>query len=929
MVTVFGRHSELAAIDRFLDRVPGGLSGLVVAGEPGIGKTTLWSAGVEAARCLDYQVLTARSAHSESSFAFAGLTDLLEPAADLLPELPPPQRRALEVALLRADEEGGHPVDHRTISVAALSVVRRLAEQRPVLLAVDDAQWLDVPSLQVLQFVLRRVGSSPVGLLVSMRTKEGRSPSAVVADMPQDRVQILEIGPLTPRAVEALLTEQLSLDLTRPMAARIHQASGGNPFYALEIGRAVDGRIDEYMSGSPLPLTDDLRDLVRDRVASLSPPGRTALAAVASTFQPTEELISSALGAEGGAGLENARRAGTIEVDGVRLRPSHPLVGATAYMEHSEEERRRLHASLAGAVEEIEEKARHLALAATGPDEKVAAALEAATASAARRGAPNAAAELAEQARRLTDPAAEADLHRRTALAGYHHIRGANLPRAKELLEEVVRSAPAGAARANSMRLLGEVAYLMGKTNEALALFSRALEEAHDAPCVAAHLEMNLSSGTFLLTDYPTSQRHSHAGLEQATRCGDPWLISQAQGVVVFNDAIVGEGVNEDLLSRSLELEDWDAPTMIWMGPTFVAPMVWAWAGRIPEATDGFDRLMSNMVERGQEATICLLGLYATRMSCWLGQLDSAQNYALLGRTASEHSGWAAGKAFASAAEAMVCCLTGDAELARTKVQEAAAILGDQSKFRTLCMMSSLGSLELSLGDFGATDRVLAPLVEFITTSGVGEPAIAAFAPDECEALIALGRLEEAQFLLDWLARRGQALDRPWALAAAARCRALLLAGQGRIGESMDQIDEALLQHKRLPMPIELGRTLLVKGRLHRRSREKSAAKEALEEAKALFESAGAGAWAAAAQSELDRIGLRPRAPHQLTPTEASVAQLAAAGLSTKEIAARAFLSPKSVEGVLTRVYRKLQVRSRSQLAAMLARKTDPNSGAE
>lgn len=238
-------------------------------------------------------------------------------------------------------------------------------------------------------------------------------------------------------------------------------------------------------------------------------------------------------------------------------------------------------------------------------------------------------------------------------------------------------------------------------------------------------------------------------------------------------------------------------------------------------------------------------------------------------------------------------------------------------------MMCSLGSLELSLGDYAATDRVLGPLVEFLTTSGVREPAIAAFVPDECEALLALGRIDEARFLLDWLAETGRALDRPWALASAARCRALLLAGEGRMAEALEEIDQALLSHKRLPMPVELGRTLLVKGRLHRRNREKSSAKEALDEARALFTGAGAQAWAAAAQRELDRVGLRPRAPEELTPTEARVAELVAAGLTTKQIAARAFLSPKSVEGVLTRVYRKLGVRSRSQLAAKLARESE------
>lgn len=244
-------------------------------------------------------------------------------------------------------------------------------------------------------------------------------------------------------------------------------------------------------------------------------------------------------------------------------------------------------------------------------------------------------------------------------------------------------------------------------------------------------------------------------------------------------------------------------------------------------------------------------------------------------------------------------------------------------------MRSSLGALELSLGDYAAADRVLGPYVEFIWTSGLREPAVAAFVPDQAEALIGLGRYDEALDLIEWLSATGRNLDCPWALSAAARARALLLAAGGRLAEAMTQVDEALLKHERLDMPIERARTLLVKGRLQRRNREKTAAKETLMEALRMFEASGAGTWAATTRRELDRVGLRPRAPMELTTTEARVAELAASGLSTKAIAAEAFLSPKSMEGVPTRVYRKLDVHSRAQLASLMARKTDPAEQAD
>jgi DNA-binding CsgD family transcriptional regulator len=318
------------------------------------------------------------------------------------------------------------------------------------------------------------------------------------------------------------------------------------------------------------------------------------------------------------------------------------------------------------------------------------------------------------------------------------------------------------------------------------------------------------------------------------------------------------------------------------------------------------------------------MGIYITKAVCWAGDLQSAENYALASRVASEHSGWPAGRAFAAASGAMVDCLAGRSEDARRKIEEASAIFGSQSPVRTLWMMTCLGSLELSLGDYAATDRVLGPYLPLLKSSGVGEPGVFAFVADEAEALIGLDRTPEAEPLIEWLAERGTALDRPWALAAAARCRALKLASEGRQQDAMDAANEALRHHELVPMPIELARTLLVKGRLHRRNREKSAAKEALDAALKIFEEAGAMAWAERTREEMARVGLRPRASAGLTATEARVAELAASGLTTKAIAAEAFITPKSVEGVLTRVYRKLGVSSRAQLAARLARRSEP-----
>ncbi len=925
MATVFGRNAELETIDSFISAVSRGAAALVIAGEAGIGKTTLWQAARAAAESAGFRVLVARPSESEATFSFAGLTDLLEPATALLPSLPTPQRRALEIALLSVEDDRGNPVDHRTVAVAALNVVRLLTEERPVVLAIDDLQWLDPPTVQVLQFVARRLRGDRAGLLLSLRTEEATDdPLSLDAALEGKSVRRITVGPMSPPAIEEMLSERLDIELTRPLVGRIHEISGGNPFYALEVGRAAGAIDGGYISGAPLPLTQNLRDLVRGRLTDLSDAGTRALLAVAAASSPTVETVRVLLGPDADRGISDAQQAGTLEVERGRLRPSHPLIGATAYLELSPERRRDLHARFAEIVEEPEQKARHLALAADGPDEEVAAALEAATASAARRGAPGTAAELAEQAAQLTGLGSEAGRLRRLSLAGYHHLRSANLLRAKSLFEEVVNDAPPGIQRANAMCLLGEVIYLFGRTPDAIDLFKRALNEAEGDPWVLAHIEMDLAMTGFQLIDFAASQRHSHAGLAHAERCGVDSRIGQALGVAIFNDCLVGEGVDEELIQRSLAMEDFDAPTMIWVGPTFVAPMLWMWSGQVEKARAGFARMLQMLVDRGQHASICLMGIYITKAVWWAGDLQSAENYALASRVASEHSGWPAGRAFAAVSGAMVDCLAGRSEDARLKIEEASAILGSHSPVRTFWMMTCLGALELSLGDHAAADRVLGPYLPLLESSGVGEPGVFAFVADEAEALIGLDRAQEAEPLIDWLAERGAALDRPWALAAAARCRALKLASEGRPNEAMEAANEALRSHERVPMPIELARTLLVKGRLQRRSREKSAAKQSLEEALRIFEEAGAMAWADRTREELQRVGLRPRASSGLTATESRVAELAAAGLTTRAIAAEAFLAPKSVEGVLTRVYRKLGVSSRAQLAAKLARKSEP-----
>jgi DNA-binding NarL/FixJ family response regulator len=233
--------------------------------------------------------------------------------------------------------------------------------------------------------------------------------------------------------------------------------------------------------------------------------------------------------------------------------------------------------------------------------------------------------------------------------------------------------------------------------------------------------------------------------------------------------------------------------------------------------------------------------------------------------------------------------------------------------------MAALGFLELSLEQFEAAAQRLAPMVAGAASMGVNEPVSIPFAGDAAEALIALGQMEQATVIVDQLEHNGRRLDRAWALAIGARCRALLLAASARVDEAMQAGERALIEHDRLGMPIERARTLLVMGQLERRRGKRKAAKALLSQAQEIFGGTGALLWADKAQRELQRLGMHPGRIGQLTPSEQRVGQLAATGLTNREVAAALFISPKTVEANLARVYQKLEIRSRAELGRRMA----------
>ncbi len=447
---VVGRDDELGSIQGFLAEVEQGPAALVLSGDAGIGKTILWEAGVEGARERFGRVLSHRSVEAEASLAFGGLSDLLEPVLEeVAGDLPPLRRQALEVALLLV-APGDEPPDPRAIGLAFLDVLRLLAERGPVVVALDDLQWLDSSSALVVPLALRRLRDERVGLLATLRTgPELGAPFELERSFANERLKRLSLSPLSLGALHNLLRERLELELTRPELVRVLETSGGNPFFAVELGRELVRTGARPTAGQALRVPESLHELLGGRLARLPAESGDLLVYAAALARPTVQLVAAAHGDGDDVveALDPAVQENVIELDDSRVRFAHPLLASICYEQAPLRKRRAVHRALAGAVTDPEERARHLALAAEGPDADAASELDSAAELAAARGATAAAAELSELAAALS-PEPELARLRHLRAADFHRLAGAQ-ERAAAILEQLLAEVPSGVERAD------------------------------------------------------------------------------------------------------------------------------------------------------------------------------------------------------------------------------------------------------------------------------------------------------------------------------------------------------------------------------------------------------------------------------------------------------------------------------------------------
>jgi DNA-binding CsgD family transcriptional regulator len=797
-----------------------------------------------------------------------------------------------------------------------------MARQQPVLVLVDDIHWLDSPSADVVAFMLRRVGEWPVVLIGAVRTDwTGRLPPLMTDRLPTDQVIHIGVGPLSLGATAELLADH-SIALSRAAVLALHETCRGNPLFALELAKAP-----APPSGAPADRRDapvSLRQFVSQRVATLSSPARRVLLTVALAEDPSVATVVAAGPERAVAAVQEAIDSGLLEPRGDGVAFAHPLMRSVVVDEAPHVDRRSVHQRLADVVPSTEQRARHLALGATQPDETVADEVEAAARAAGVRGASVAAAQLAELAVRLTPFPRIASRHCRSVLAAECHMQASHPGLARQLLAGVIEEMSPGPDRARLRRQQASYLSYEGDLAAALGQWDAALGEAgEDDVALRAAIHRDMGAPVLNAGDLVAASSHIEAALGYARQAGDQTLVAQASALQALVTFLMGGGVRQDLLDAALTAPAQPPNVPLDQHPALIAGYVLHMSDDLDGARALYDEEYAHALDAGIETGLPLLLWAMVETEVWAGNWDRAEQLADHGAELAAESNGAELMATMAAAEARVHVHRGRLEVARKKAQRAIELATEAgAPWTAMTAAETSGLVELSLGDAQAAHEVLAPFAQMAIAAGVAEPGLWSFLPDEIEALVRLGELDEAGALLEPFGARSQQLGRRRGIATACRCRGLLLAARGDLPGAEAALEAALIAHREIPFPFEEARTLLVAGQVYRRARHKGQAGRCLRAAAETFERLGSPPWGSLARAELARVGLRRSSSGStstnLTSTERRVAELVVVGHTNAEIAAQLFMSQRTVEAHLSRIYRKLNVRSRTELTRTL-----------
>ena len=898
-----GRTSELESIRSFLADADAGADdgtvALVLEGEPGIGKTALWSSAL-AGHDPASTVCWSRPSEAEASFSFAALGDLLATRPDdLLSSIPPPQRHALEVALMLR-ESPAPPPQVNVVAAGFLSAIRALAaDGSPVLLAVDDLQWLDAASTTVLSFALRRVQPGErLRFLLSRRSAEA-SPADPTSTMLPERVRRIELGTLSLGAIQRLLAVRLGWRPPRRIAQRIHVAASGNPFYALELGKALLGAGGRLELSDELPVPKTLEALIGSQLDEVTEAGKRALLISALLADPAEAIVATAAG--GHDAIDDGVAAGLLVRNDGRLRLAHPLFGSVLVARSAPSQRRAVHLQLAELTTEPEERARHLALGSVPPTERVAAQLEEAARVATAQGAASAAADLAEMAWRFTDPHDQPSRTRRLLDAANRHYRLGTVGQPEEMLRHDLALVPRGPDRARALMLLA----LRDPQRRFLPLLDEALQDA-DLPTRASILAEKAFWQAVEVRRVDEARAWAAEAVALARATTDDQLQTVCEGTLLWTDALLGRDVH----CTQLPVDSPAVPVFDQFERLLAVRAIWR--GELEQARAFLGTLLARAQAREEEWSLFIVTAHLVELELRIGNFVAAEEICdglhVFGLPVTDPD------AGISRFRAWIAAARGDRSRVRAEVEALHEPDRPRPRWQVIEATRARGFDALIAGEITDAVTQLSWVADTVAAEGVRDPGAFPVLPDLVEALIADGDLARARAELEQVEQLSREQSHPWGHAAAARCRGMLLVAEGDECSGEVALLESIGRFDRLELAFDRTRAQLDLGRLRRRQRRRAEARNLLQDAAASFDRLGCPPLATRAREELGRLGGRRPRPG-LTPTETRVAELVAGGMSNAEVAKTLVVSTRAVEAHLTRIYAKLGIRSRTQLA--------------
>jgi DNA-binding CsgD family transcriptional regulator len=900
---LLGRDTELATVSAFVDSVPGGSAGLVsVRGEAGIGKSSLVSTVTGRLADSGFTVMQASLSEVESTLGWAGLRLLCRSVGDAeLDALPPGERDAIQAVTGRS---GGADVDPTLVAFALADVLERRLELGPVAIVVDDLHWLDAPTASSLAFAIRSNADRPLLTVIAHRPVDlPIEPGRLLDD---DRHLTVELAGISVAGVNRLLRERLDVALDRSDVLRVHATTGGSPLHVLEIGRLLRrgvGVDDALVHPSAY-------DLILARVETLPLSTRAALLAAALAARPTLARLASALpDTDVESELEAAVKQQLIEIRGGAIVFTHPLARSATAAEAGATARRSMQRLLAATTEDDDERIDLLVSATERPDSALAAEIDAATERAAGRGDIPVALRLARRAAELTPPDLPGDKAERLLVAADLAASGGDGITPVELAAGAVELDPdievvfrAGVITALALGNRGDEMAGIAVLDELLPRF-----DGHPAKRARLH---DIQAQSHLRRDVPAALASARAALHEAVAGGDPEQIDREGALVGMVSVLAGEPVDLDAIEATAArlpdtsvAKDWCADALSFCDRSRVA-------------------LAISESQLGKYQQLGLVHFEAPVRSRMVGDLIGLGRYADAIRHANDWidlqslvGGVPATSIRADVAFARV--MLGDTE--RGLAEYAAAEQESTVPIDIVAVTSRGGQIGSALGDWSAVVARVERARAAATAICYGGIGCAPFRVEGVEALVQLGHAAAAAELGAEHAALARRSGEPRGAADIARIDAALAAAAGDTALAADRWLIAIDGYERIELPYDHGVSLLGLGSVLRRAGKRAEAKRWLDAADAVFAELGAVPYRARVAAEFDRMGSkRGAAANELTPTERQVADLVAAGLSNAEIASTMMVSVRTVESNLTRAYRKLGVRRRTELAAVL-----------